>query len=152
MHDAWYKAGGQEPLVPKLVDCVELPGGWSMIVMELLGEDWRSLQQLHHLLRGEAVVEVAKALERAHNVDVRLEGGSFSRAVHGDVRPPNVLVRFTDDTVSGVRFVDLDWSGISGCSRYLHAMNPAIVWHSNAKPGRVMEQEHDKYMLSVLPA
>ncbi|KAG5187915.1 hypothetical protein JKP88DRAFT_262308 [Tribonema minus] len=150
VHDAWYEAGGQEPLVPKLVDCVELPGGWSMIVMELLGEDWKSLQQLPHLLRAGAVVEVAKALERAHSVDVCTEGGTFSKAVHGDVRAPNVLVRFTDDTVSGVRFVDLDWAGISGHSRYPHAMNPALPWHSKAKPGRVMEQEHDKHMLTVL--
>ena len=91
IHETWARAG----VAPQLLEFVELPGGWRMVVMEWLGEPWQRLDKLLKTLavqqRAEAKEAALKALSLGHG-SVPLSRGSQMRCVHGDARNVNVLV------------------------------------------------------------
>ena len=61
-----------------------------------------------------------QALEHAHkHATLRLDGHTHL-TVHGDVRLPNIIGHIGDgDEVDRVVFVDFDWAGLQGITRYL---------------------------------
>jgi hypothetical protein len=67
--------------------------------------------------------------------------------VHGDLRPPNVLVR--DDKLF---LVDFDWANTRGTARYpLHiSLSPEKNWHPGVTRGGLIEYEHDNHRLESL--
>jgi hypothetical protein len=160
VHDAWWKAydNDDDQLVPKLFECQQLPGRWSMVVMELLGADWLQYDELPGSQKADVKVAVLKALERAHRVEVPINNirsdSNGGVAAHGDVRAPNVMVRRNSDVESSknwlVRFIDLDWAGVVGAARYPSNMNTCISWADGAGPCQLLQQQHDVYMAQKL--
>eukprot|EP00878_Enallax_costatus_P015950 GHUV01016723.1.p1 GENE.GHUV01016723.1~~GHUV01016723.1.p1 ORF type:complete len:358 (+),score=94.99 GHUV01016723.1:1566-2639(+) len=147
VHKAWQ----EHQLVPKLYSSQNLSGGYSYVVMELLdSKDW---QRLCDVLEGEysekdkmdARQAAERTLEAAHKIEVKLDG-MMGRAVHGDCRGPNIMMRRANSGWD-VRFVDLDWSGFDGVGRYPPRMSSKIDWHPTAKPGLVLQQVHDVHLL-----
>ena len=80
-------------LAPALFDVQALPGGWLMVIMELLDSTWQTLEECMLTVSGPewAVIEAAviSALEQAHQQE--LPGGG--KLVRADARPTNVMVR-----------------------------------------------------------
>lgn len=160
VHEAWQAAG----LVPQLHLCQALPGGYSLVMMELLGPDWLALWQLFERPgssnsssnysdadREQCLQAVQGALQHAHSIVVQ-QGGIKAPAVHGDCRGPNIMVRRMGSSSSSgrvwdVRFVDLDWAGLEGVARYPVRMSDKLPWHPDAKPGCFLHREHDRHLL-----
>ena len=52
-----------------------------------------------------------------------------------------------------VRLVDLEWAGFAGRAVYPAGMTPhgaGIPWHTDARPGEPLQQEHDRHMFEKL--
>lgn len=69
-------------------------------------------------------------------------GGSVDgrRGVHGDMRPPNILVKLPPgrhpiiDKSTPIRFIDFDWSGELGTARYPPFLNYQVcLWMSQGQ-------------------
>ena len=122
---------------PALEGFEELPGGWHMVVMEMIGEDYCRLMDFsprysHH-------DDIVKKLTSLHQAGY----------VHGDVRDTNIMVK--KDGSQGFKVVDFDWSGRIGEVRY-----PMNVYRSGrlrrpveAKDGQLIKAEHDIWMLNA---
>ena len=83
--------------------------------------------------------------------------------VHGDVRPPNVLVKLplALSATSGVLatsadlnidslpivFVDFDWAGTEGEVRFPPLLNPRVPWPEGVEGGSLIRNEHDIQLL-----
>lgn len=111
--------------------------------MEWLPEtEWQQLSALPDEERDEALRTVEAALERAHDA---------TGMVHGDVRPPNCLVR-RDAKVAGsweVRFVDFEWAGREGEATYPAFLNPDIPWPEGVGYGKQLQRAHDSKLLAA---
>ncbi|KIY64454.1 hypothetical protein CYLTODRAFT_493121 [Cylindrobasidium torrendii FP15055 ss-10] len=103
---------------------------WMIVMAYTKGQSWHaSPSQGAH-----------RALQKAIQV---LHLGDF---VHGDVRVPNVLV-----DGDRVQIIDFDWCGRASQVRYPVDMNRDVKeWHSEAKPGCLIEKEHDLHCLNFL--
>ncbi|KAK2462231.1 hypothetical protein APHAL10511_005727 [Amanita phalloides] len=82
-----------------------------------------------------------------------------NKVVHGDLRPPNIMIQVSpktgklvcvDDEGSqraSIRVIDFDWSGEAGKVYYPGTRNediPDITW--SGKPGYPIEQDHDEQL------
>jgi aminoglycoside phosphotransferase len=114
--------------------------------MERLGSEWVTLDKVGEQQREEAKAAALETLKKARSVIVKV-GSQSGTAAHGDARSPNIMVRHAEEGWQ-VRFVDLDWAGLSGIATYPFALNPHIGWHRGAQQGAPLEQEHDVYLLS----
>jgi RIO1 family len=85
---------------PILKGFEELPGGWHMVVMEMIGEDYCCLIDFPPLY--------------SHFDDIMAKLTSLHQAnyVHGDAHDTNIMVK------KGFKLVDFDWSGRIGEVRY----------------------------------
>jgi hypothetical protein len=142
VHQAWSELSA----VPKLLACDSLPGGGSVVYMERLGSEWVTLDKVGTQQREEAKAAALRTLKQAHGVTVTV-GSLSGTAVHGDARSPNIMVRHAEEGWE-VRFVDLDWAGLSRAATYPCALNPQVGWHPGARQGAPLAQEHDLYLLS----
>ncbi|KAG2072092.1 hypothetical protein BDR04DRAFT_1052092 [Suillus decipiens] len=123
---------------PALYGFEHLPGGWFMIVMEMITEDYCCLANLSaRYPHGDAI---AKALRSLHE-----EG-----YVHGDIRNINIMVK--RDCSPGFKLMDFDWSGIIGEVRYpMNVSRGIFLWRPDgAKDGQLILAEHDIQMLEVM--
>lgn len=141
VHQRWAAAGFAPNLLP---ETRKLPGGWYMVVMDLLvPEEWVPLCEVPSDLQ-EGARELALAtLSKAHDLEIEPGEGSEegAKGVHGDMRHNNVMVNTMD---SKVMFVDFDWAGVAGRQRYPPYMNHVnIGWPQGAEDNSVMEQTHD---------
>ncbi|PNW88714.1 hypothetical protein CHLRE_01g041400v5 [Chlamydomonas reinhardtii] len=104
--------------------------------------------------------------------------GGAPKAVHGDMRPPNIMVRSAMATAGAsadvggvmgsspasgaggtasatgtwhVRFIDFDWAGLEGDAdaRYPVLLSPLIRWPEGVAPGTQMRQQHDTELLEL---
>jgi RIO-like serine/threonine protein kinase len=75
----------------------ELPGGWNMVVMEMIAEDYCRLMDF--------------PTPYSHYDDIATKLASLPQAsyVHGDVRNTNIMVK--KDGSQGFKLVDFEWSG-----------------------------------------
>ena len=92
------------------------------------------------------------ALRAAHAL--RLGGAP---TVHGDVRASNIMIRadlqpYGDSPGCGLRFIDLDFSGIEGVTTYplLLAGPPYVRRPPGAVAGAPLQQSHDVAMVQLL--
>ncbi|KAG1738714.1 hypothetical protein EDB19DRAFT_2039530 [Suillus lakei] len=115
-----------------------LPGGWYMIVMEMITEDYCCLGDLsapypHH-------AALAEGLESLHQQGY----------VHGDIRDTNVMVKRTCDP--GFKLINFDWSGEIGEIRYpMNVYRGDRLWRPDgAKDGELIMAEHDIDMLHAM--
>ncbi len=126
-----------------------LPAGWELLEMEWLpSSQWQPLSMLGVQELNGALVAVKQALKVAHK-----ETGM----VHGDVRPPNCLVRRVATGTSWpeswqVRFVDFEWAGREGEATYPAFLNPQIPWPLGVRYGAQLKCEHDLELLNSCTA
>lgn len=121
---------------PKLIASKSLPGGWSMVVMDLLDESWVPLVDASH--RPEDLKD------QIHGYLVELHQAGM---VHGDLRDTNILVR--KDGGTDFMVVDYDWAGSSGEVRYPPLINkaPELGRPGDVEDGLLILTQHDLYML-----
>ena len=86
VHRAWAAAG----LAPRLLhtEVIDSPDALQLVIMELLPETYRTLNQLPLDQLEAAAPAIVQALQSAHGIHVN--GQCFA---HGDARLPNVCVR-----------------------------------------------------------
>ncbi|KAG2125667.1 hypothetical protein DEU56DRAFT_565712 [Suillus clintonianus] len=123
---------------PALYGFENLPGGWYMIVMEMIPEDYCCLGELSDpYLHHDAL---ATGLLSLHQ-----EG-----YVHGDIRDTNVMVK--RDRSPGFKLVDFDWSGKIGEIRYpMNVYRGGRLWRPDgADDGQLILAEHDIQMLHAI--
>jgi hypothetical protein len=140
VHAAWAVAGH----APALHEVVLLPGGLTLVVMELLPRthNWRMLSDS---MPPEAWAAARAALQVVHAAKLPGAGG---HGVHGDCRPNNVLLRQRPSSGGyDVRFVDFDGAGVEGVRTYPPFMNPSVEWPAGAVAGEPLRQEHDTALL-----
>jgi hypothetical protein len=142
-------------------------GEWLAVEMDKLGDDWESLSavcpaqpspqgsrsRLATAAQGQWGVvsqHVEAALAQAHTQALipGPNGELVCPTVHGDMRLNNVMVRLTAEGRWQFRFVDFDWSGWAGHTRYPAMMNLKIRWPAGACPRLPLQQQHDKQLLS----
>ncbi|KAG1860902.1 hypothetical protein F4604DRAFT_1957637 [Suillus subluteus] len=123
---------------PVLYGFEHLPGGWYMVVMEFITDDYCCLGELfdpspHH-------DALAAELQSLHE-----EG-----YVHGDIRDTNVMVK--KDHSPGFKLVDFDWSGKIGEIRYpINVYRGKRLWRpAGAEDGQLILAEHDIQMLHAM--
>ena len=142
VHAAWAGAGH----APALYEVCALPGGLTMVVMELLPRThgWRMLSDS---MSPEAWAAARAALQVVHATELPGGGG---RGVHGDCRPNNVLLRQLPSSGGyDVRFVDFDGAGAEGLRTYPPLMNPSVEWPAGAVAGEPLQQKHDVALLAA---
>jgi serine/threonine protein kinase len=118
-----------------LIAYEELPGGWLMVIMDLLDESWVPLVNKEHW---DGVKErLHAAISALHQM----------KMVHGDIRATNVMVK-----KSGLEFmlVDFDWGGLEGLVRYPRHVNKAVGRPDDAEDGELIRTEHDDFMLATM--
>lgn len=123
---------------PALYGFEHLPGGWYMVVMEFITDDYCCLGELsnphpHH----EALTAQLQSLHQ-------------ERYVHGDIQNTNVMVK--RDGSPGFKLVDFDWSGIIGEIRYpMNVYRGSRLWRPDgATDGQLILPDHDIQMLDVM--
>jgi hypothetical protein len=128
----WCAAKG---FAPKLIAYEELPGGWYMVVMDLLDESWVPLADKTDHPEG--------LKERVHDAIAQLHQ---ARMVHGDVRETNLMVKD-----SGLEFmlVDYDWAGSEGHAKYPRHVNKAGR-PAGVEDGQLILSQHDDLMLAAM--
>ncbi|KAL3161929.1 hypothetical protein ABBQ38_009010 [Trebouxia sp. C0009 RCD-2024] len=164
-HRAWADA----QCAPDLLHVESLCGQWYVVEMEYLAprNGWFPLYILAPQ-RGQTVpmqagsqpeplsapawqrasALAAQALEHAQQHATVLLDGHKHPTVHGDVRLPNIIGHVVDGSeVDRVVFVDFDWAGLQGITRYPALMNPDIAWPTGAQPFARLQQVHDKELM-----
>lgn len=123
---------------PVLYGFERLPGGWYMVVMEIITDDYCCLGELsvpypHH-------DALTAGLQSLHQESY----------VHGDIRNTNVMVK--KDCSPGFKLVDFDWSGIIGEIRYpINVYRGKRLWRpAGAEDGQLILAEHDIQMLHAM--
>ncbi|KAI6014933.1 hypothetical protein EDC04DRAFT_2608919 [Pisolithus marmoratus] len=97
---------------PALRGFKKIPGGWFMVVMDDLSNDYETLANM-------SVPVPTKSLIRA-----KLAGFHKAGFVHGDIRDTNIMVSKSDNTQ--FRIIDFDWAGIAGEVKYPAFLNPEV--------------------------
>jgi RIO1 family len=123
---------------PTLRACQRLPGGWLMIVMDIVDLSvYKPFSEIPLTERQSVTSKLLPALEKLvvgfHNVEL----------VHGDIRRPNILVHDSDFLL-----IDYDWGGDVGVVRYPSLVNHfGILPPEGARDGELITKEHDLFML-----
>ncbi|KAJ2913993.1 hypothetical protein MD484_g6412, partial [Candolleomyces efflorescens] len=71
--------------------------------------------------------------------------------VHGDVRPPNIMIMDGTDGDEGsrVRILDFDWAGREGEARYPYRLSPGL-WADGVRDNELILAAHDLEMVQRL--
>ncbi|KAG1898721.1 uncharacterized protein F5891DRAFT_1129342 [Suillus fuscotomentosus] len=134
------KMTDDKKLCIKFVRCYskELPGGWYMVVMEMIMDDYCHLQEItipypHH-------DALATELQSLH------QGGY----VHGDIQDTNIMVK--KDCSPGFMLMDFDWSRTIGEARYpMNVYRGECLWRPDGvEDGQLIMPEHDMQMLHAI--
>ena len=133
---------------PDLFDVEQLPGGFLLLVLEFLDptDGWMSLEKFDDATTSPEMLQAA-CLGALKSLQTCLDG----KAVHGDLRSPNVFISKSDDRVK-VKFIDFDWGGVEGEAVYPPFMNREVERNINADPvGMNITQDHDRdlFMRSI---
>ncbi|EGN97471.1 hypothetical protein SERLA73DRAFT_124167 [Serpula lacrymans var. lacrymans S7.3] len=124
---------------PALRGFEKIAGGWFMVVMDMLPDDFEMLSARTGRLPLSVFTDISAKLESLH------EAGY----VHGDIRDTNIMVSKTDKT----RFmiIDFDWAGSIEEARYPACVNYMdIVRPQEARDGKKILRDHDNFMLQVV--
>lgn len=123
---------------PILKGLEELSGGWWMVVMEMIGDDYCRLSDLPPpYTHCQDVIEKVTSLHQANYV-------------HGDVRGTNIMVK--KDGTQGFKLVDFDWSGKIGQAQYpMNVYRGPRLWRpTGVEDGELIKADHDIEMLTAL--
>ncbi|KAG2362906.1 hypothetical protein BDR07DRAFT_1450949 [Suillus spraguei] len=127
-------------LAPRLRGFKELPGGWSMVVMDkLVGYDvLADLPNTEHIPRS-AFEPIREQLKELH----------AEKLVHGDIRDTNILVKKDDRTKFMI--IDFDWAGTANVVLYPPYVNYTQITRPNdARDGLAVKAAHDDEMLDFI--
>jgi RIO-like serine/threonine protein kinase len=92
------------------------------------------------------VVHGAKASDNVRTqLQQFLEIFDRENLVHGDLRPPKILL-----CGEKVRVIDFNWAGTHNSDKYPEAMNPTVTWADGVQVAQTMLKEHDRYMVESL--
>lgn len=127
-------------VAPQLYAFKELPGGWIMIIMEWLGDNYEHIEK-------KVSMDVREAAEKA--LEILHEGGF----VHGDVRRANMMACKTcmdsNERVI-VKLLDFDWAGLEGQVNYPPHLNRVVKRPEGAIDEAPILKQHDLAMLKHL--
>jgi hypothetical protein len=120
---------------PALIGFDRIPGGWYMVVMDAIDDDYRELHELPN---------EPSVLDGITEKIISLHQAGF---VHGDIRDTNIMVRKDGET--GFMLVDFDWAGEIGMVRYPMNVNRGDdLWRPDgAQDGELITANHDMQML-----
>jgi hypothetical protein len=133
-----HKRCASEHFAPALYGFENLPGGWHMIVMEMIGDDYCCLG------------ESSAYYSHYDEIMTKLVSLHQECLVHGDIRDTNIMVK--KDGSPGILLVDFDWSGKIGETRYpMNVYCGKRLWRpAGAKDGQLILAEHDIQMLDAM--
>ncbi|KAI6043279.1 hypothetical protein EDC04DRAFT_2959147 [Pisolithus marmoratus] len=129
-----HKHCGSVGCAPTLRGFEKMPGGWFMIVMDDLSNDYETLEN-------QQVPIPTKSLIHMKLVEFHKEG-----FVHGNIRDTNIMVSKSDNMQ--FRIIDFDWAGIAGEVKYLAFLNLEVWRPEGASDGKPILVEHDDAMLN----
>lgn len=123
---------------PALHGFESLPGGWFMVVMDMLDAPYQSLDD-SALIANEDLPELP-LMETVTS----LHQAGF---VHGDLRDSNIWVN--TESLSKFMLTDFDWSGVIGTVRYpMNVYAGYDLWRpKGASDGQLIEVGHDVDMV-----
>jgi hypothetical protein len=123
---------------PTLKGFEKLPGGWHMVVMEMIGEDYCRL------------MDFPPPYSHLDDIMGKLTSLHQENYVHGDVRNTNIMVK--KDGNQGFKLVDFDWSGRIGEVRYpMNVYQGQRLWRPReAEDGQLIKADHDIEMLKAM--
>lgn len=109
-----------------------LDGGWNMVVMDVVSNDFSEFGYQTPALFG----QMADRLVRLHQA-------------HGDVRDVNIMVM---QDGSGFMLLDFDWAGKIGEAKYpMNVYAGPDLWRpEGACDGELIKAEHDLQMMNAL--
>lgn len=117
-------------------------GSRRMVVMEHLGG--KTIEDQYD--DGRELPTTVKAAVRA-----AIEYLHEQNMVHGDVRPPNILIEEGEGAEeSRVRVLDFDWAGEAGKVHYPFNLSPEIKWPKGVEDYALIEIAHDIAMIGKL--
>jgi serine/threonine protein kinase len=134
-----HHACAEKGIAPALRYSQRLGSGWIMVVMDHL-DGYHSLFDLQRKKEQRLTEDMRKSVHASLKI---LHDAKF---VHGDMRPPNILLGPDDD----VKFIDFDWAGNVNETRYPASMNPNIGWHPDVGLGKPIETKHDTYLVDEI--
>ena len=131
---------------PKLYAVQRLPGGFYMVVMADIGEEYIDL---HNFVNNDQEIRLSAAYaELRENIRSFLEEMHQAGWVHGDLRATNVMVKKSGLDGSFL-FIDFDWSGKNQEVVYPSFLNTTDVRRpGGADDGESILSSHDIEMLS----
>jgi hypothetical protein len=125
---------------PELYGTSELPGGWIMVAMEMVGHPWVILRE----------VEPAKRMQFREPIKKLVESFHARGYVHGNIRESNIFV-YPEDPNNGIKLIDFDEAGLEGVALYPRNLNTKTVQRPlDAADGNVITKEHDIFMMEKL--
>ena len=121
---------------PELRGFERVAGGWYMIVMDYIGEEYGAFGYPSAVLYELMKPKLIELHQRGY--------------VHGDLRDTNVMVR--KEGKPGVMMIDFEWSGRIGQVRYPMYVNrePELCRPEGAVDGELILAEHDVEMLDIM--
>jgi len=126
-------------IAPQLYGFEHLSGGWKMVVMAFVGDEFKTLAECK---KNQCIKQTVEEMA------MKMHGEGL---VHGDLRDLNILYHYNDnDNSADIFFVDLDWAGQEGTVRYPLDINPDITRHREATAGSLIHKEHDLYLLQEI--
>ncbi|KAG8213488.1 hypothetical protein J3R82DRAFT_12027 [Butyriboletus roseoflavus] len=124
---------------PALRGFEKLPGGWMMVAMDRLSDDFETLSHRISSLPGSVFDDMLAKLEKFHAAGY----------VHGDLRDVNIMVSKSDE--KRFMIMNFDWAGHKGEARY-----PDLVSHKGIKRPvdaqfrKEILADHDLFMLDYI--
>ncbi len=137
---------------PKLLACESLPGGWIMVVMEVLDISNGSPPtptSYHQFTYQQDAGEGSGALRSA--IEALVRHSHVSGYVHGDLRDTNFFVRNDTNHPTDFMLLDFDWGGKEGTVRYPMCVNHRHISRpEGAVDSQLILPEHDQEMVEFM--
>lgn len=134
----------EKGFAPALYGFEELPGDWSMVVMEAIDPRIYKLYS-----------DIQRDIDEQQRQDLRCKFLKHIRTlhdagmVHGDIRDTNLLVRM--DGNFDFKLLDFDWAGSIDVVRYPMNINRVDIERPvNASDGELVTVEHDLAMVDFM--
>ncbi|KAF8461860.1 hypothetical protein BDZ91DRAFT_735929 [Kalaharituber pfeilii] len=122
---------------PKLQGLENIPGGWKMVIMQYVGEPYKSLSKLGSKSREQFRDSIMESISLLH-------ANGF---VHGDLRPSNVLV---SEPTEKALIIDFDKAGEANSVNLPNLNTIDIVRPEGGMDGNPITMAHDNFMFKKL--
>jgi hypothetical protein len=130
---SWCAAKG---FAPRILAYESLPGGWYMVIMDLLDASWIPLSDITGDYAEEFEEQFRDFVSQLHQ----------AKMVHGDIRETNIMVK---DRGRKFMLIDFDWAGSLGKAKYPRLVNLDKILRrpEGVEDGKSICSEHDQLML-----